>query len=398
MKYKEKEDLPTNHLLQGFWCSKCDSSNAVDYGSCSTVLLPNMHKIDFHLSCDYTYLQTLFLELLYDKSSEEVQVACVRTIQQILLHGTEDILRKTKSQWIQCIDYLLLHKNKSVRQAFGSQICFFLREPILEYLFSCKDAPKKSREQRFMDKIKHALAAAEEPLVFETLLETAATIMQAVDIHSQLFLFSLILLVGQLDNPYVTVRLIASKLINRSCYLRQTGGLEALLSKVLHVRNELYDYLCMRLVNQPKMVEEFSAAVLGVETEELVKRMIPVVLPRLVVFQHDNDHALATLYELAKCLNTDMVQLIVNWLPKVLAFALHQADGQELKSALQFYHEHTGSDNQEIFAAALPALLDELICFSDVDDPEEISKRYMIENMHIKGILWAVSFASKKYH
>ncbi|KAL0422945.1 UNVERIFIED_CONTAM: Serine/threonine-protein kinase ATR [Sesamum latifolium] len=123
------------------------------------------------------------------------------------------------------------------------------------------------------------------------------------------------------------------------------------------------------------MVEEFSAAVLGIETEELVKRMIPVVLPKLVVLQNDSDQALATLYELAKCLNTDMVQLIVNWLPKVLAFALHQADEQELKSALQFYHEHTGSDNQEIFAAALPALLDELICFSDVDDSEEISKR-----------------------
>ncbi|KAI3446300.1 hypothetical protein Pfo_002965 [Paulownia fortunei] len=374
-KDKEKDDLPMDHLLQGFWCSKCDSISAVNYGSCSTVLLPSMHKTDFLLSCDYTYLQSLFFELLYDESSEEVQVACVRMIQRILLHGTENILLKTRSQWVQCVDFLLLHRNKNVRQAFGSQISFFLQEPILDYLFSCKDAANKSKEQRFMDKIKHALAAAEDPLVFETLLETAATIMQAVDIHSQLFLFSLILLIDQLDNPYVTVRLIASKLINRSCYLHHTGGLEALISKVLHIRHELYDYLCMRLAKQPKMVEEFSAAVLGVETEELVKRMIPVVLPRLVVLQHDNDLALATLYELAKCLNTDMVQLIVNWLPKVLAFALHQADGQELKSALQFYHEHTGSDNQEIFAAALPALLDELICFSDVDDSEEISKR-----------------------
>ncbi|KAL7118480.1 hypothetical protein ACP275_02G004300 [Erythranthe tilingii] len=373
---KEKNDLPIDHLLQGIWCSKCDSSATVKYGSCSTVPLPSIHKKDFILDCDYTYLQSLFFDLLYDESSEEVQVACVRVIQRIVLHGTEDVLLKTRSQWVKCVDFLLIHRNKNVRQAFGSQITFFLQEPILEYLFLCEDdAPNKSKEQRFMDRIKHALAAAEDPLVFETLIETAATIMQAVDSHSQLFLFSLILLIDQLGNPYVTVRLIASKLINRSCCLHHTGGLEGLLAKVLHIQNELYDYLCMRLANQPKMIEEFSAAVLGVETEELVKRMIPVVLPRLVVLQHDSKQALATLDMLAKCLKTDTVQLIVNWLPKVLAFALHQSDGLELKSALQFYHDHTGSDSQEIFAAALPALLDELICFTDVDDAEEISKR-----------------------
>jgi serine/threonine-protein kinase ATR len=71
-----------------------------------------------------------------------------------------------------------------------------------------------------------------------------------------------------------------------------------------------------------------------------------------------------------------MVPLIVNWLPKVLAFALHRADKQELLSTLQFYHDQIGSDNQEIFAAALPALLDELVCFLDGGDSVEINQRY----------------------
>ncbi|KAK4477252.1 hypothetical protein RD792_016466 [Penstemon davidsonii] len=374
-KCKEKEDLTTKHLLQGFYCSKCDSSTAVNPGACLKVCLRNKQKSDYLSICDYTDLQSLFFELLYDESSEEVQVASVRMIQRILLHATEDVLLKTRSQWVQGVDYLILHRSKTVRQAFCSQISFFLQEPILDHFFSCKDAANKSKEQRFMDKIKHALAAAEDPLVFETLLETTATVMQAVDISSQLFLFSLILLISQLDNPCTTVRLLASKLINRSCYFHHTGGLEAILSKVLPTRIELYDYLCMKLVNQPKMVDEFSAAVLGVETEELVKRMIPVILPRLVVLQHDNHQSLDILYELAKCLNTDMVQLIIHWLPKVLAFALHRADGQELNFTLQFYHQHTGSDSREIFAAAVRELLEELICFTDVNDTDEISKR-----------------------
>ncbi|OMO91928.1 hypothetical protein COLO4_18014 [Corchorus olitorius] len=94
------------------------------------------------------------------------------------------------------------------------------------------------------------------------------------------------------------------------------GGFELLLSKAVRIRNELFDYLSIRLASCPKMVKEFAEAVLGVETEELLKKMIPVVLPKLVVSQEDNDQAVDTLYELAKCLNTDMVPLIVNWLPK----------------------------------------------------------------------------------
>ena len=214
-----------------------------------------------------------------------------------------------------------------------------------------------------MDIIKYALSAAEDPQIFDTLLESTAEIMIAVDIHSHLFLFSLFLLVDQLDNPHVTVRMNVSRLIHKSCYFHLKGGFELVLSKVVHIRNELFDYLSLRLASRPKMVKEFAEAVFGVETEELVRKMIPIVLPKLVVSQQDNDQAIETLYELAKYLNTDMVPLIVNWLPKVLAFSLHQTVGQGLLSALQFYLAHTGSDKQEILAAALPALLDELVCF-----------------------------------
>uniref|UniRef100_A0A2N9HIL2 Serine/threonine-protein kinase ATR n=1 Tax=Fagus sylvatica TaxID=28930 RepID=A0A2N9HIL2_FAGSY len=266
-------------------------------------------------------------------------------------------------------------EKKAVREAFCTQISSFLEDPILHCLFCDEDKPNKIKEQMFLDIIKHALEAAEDPQIFATLLESTAEIMIAVDIDSQLFLFSLFLLVDQLDNPHVTVRMNASRLIQKSCYFHLKGGFELVLSKVVHIRNELFDYLSVRLVSRPKMVREFAEAVFGVETEELVKKMIPVVLPKLVVSQQDNDQAVGTLYELAKYLNTDMLPLIVNWLPKVLAFALHQADGQELLSALQFYHTQTGSDKQEIFAAALPALLDELVCFLDGGDSDEISKR-----------------------
>ena len=264
----------------------------------------------------------------------------------------------------------------AVREAFCSQINSFLEDPILPCLFCDEEKTTKIKEQKFLDIIKHALSAAEDPQIFDTLLESTAEIMIAVDIYSQLFLFSLFLFVDQLDNPHVTVRMNASRLIHKYCYFHRKGGFELVLSKVVHICNELFDYLSLRLASRPKMVKEFAEAVFGVETEELVRKMIPIVLPKLVVSQQDNDQAIETLYELAKYLNTDMVPLIVNWLPKVLAFALHQADGQGLLSALQFYLAHTGSDKQEIFAAALPALLDELVCFLDEGDSDDIRKRY----------------------
>ncbi|PON40311.1 Coatomer beta subunit [Trema orientale] len=364
-------------LLQGFWCSKCDRrSNQCNNEPCSNdVSLPEMHSREINMDFDFSLLRNLFFELLYDESSEEVQVSCVKNIRRILVHETTSSLVETRSKWIKCVNFLLLNRKKAIREAFCSQISSFLEDAVLSCLFCDEDSQNKSKEQKFMDMIKHALAAAEDPQILETLLETTAEIMIAVDIYNQLFLFSLILLIDQLDNLHVTVRMNASRLINKSCYFHLRGGFELILSKVVHVRNELFNYLSVRLSGRPIMIREFAEAVLGVETEELVKKMVPVVLPKLVMSQQDDEQAVDTLNELAKCLNSDMVPLIVNWLPKVLAFALHRADGQELLSVLQFYQAQTGSDKQEIFAAALPALLDELVCFLDGTDSDEISRR-----------------------
>lgn len=370
----EKLNQTAGYLLQGFWCSKCDIKSERNHDLTSRIMnLSDMQSKDIAFSCDYINLLSLYFDLLYDQSSEEVQLACVRVIRRILVHGTRDVLLKTRSKWIKCIRFLLLNRKKAIREAFCLQISSFLEDTVLSCLFLDEDA--SSKECQFLDIIKNALTAADDPQIFETLLESIAEVMMAVDIHSQLYFLSLILLLEQLDNSHTTVRMSASRLIHKSCYFHVKGGFERLISKAVLVRNELFNYLCVKLASRPKMVREFAEAVFGFETEELLKKLIPVVLPKLVVSQQDSDEAVGILYELAKCLNTDMVPLIVNWLPRVLAYALHQADDRGLLSALEFYRRQTGSDNQEIFAAALPALLDELICFLDGGDSDEISKR-----------------------
>lgn len=366
-----------DHLLQGFSCSKCDKRIMCNHDKQHPQITHRSDndgpEADASLDCNFIQLQTLFFELLFDESSEDVQISCVKVIHRILAHGAADILLKTRFEWIKCIEFLLVSRSKDLREAFCNQISSFVDGHILSSIFP--GGTDKSKEQKFLDTIKHAIAVAESPQILETLLECTAAIMVAVDIDSELFLSSLILLVDQLDSVHVTVRMNASRLIHKSCYFHLKGGLELILSKDVHICIELYDYLSERLASRPVLVREFAEAIFGVETEELIKKMIPFVLPKLVVSQQDNSQAVDTLYELAKCLNTDMVPLIVNWLPKVLAFALHQANDQKLLSAVQFYHERTGSDKQEIFAAALPALLDELVCFTDIGDSDEINRR-----------------------
>ncbi|KAK7280606.1 hypothetical protein RJT34_25671 [Clitoria ternatea] len=372
-----------DHLLQGFCCSKCDRNFICNNDEQHPQIIPHsdMHGED---DCNFIQLQSLFFELLFDESSVDVQISCVGVIHRILAHGASDTLLNTKLEWIKCIGFLLTNRSKELREAFCSQIRFFVDDPILRLIFA--GDTDKTKEQKFFETINHAMTVADRPHRLETLMECTAEIMVAVNVDSELFLCSLLLLVDQLDSVHVTVRMNASRLIHKSCHFHIKGGLELILLKDVRIRNELYDYLSERLANRPALVKEFAEAVFGVETKEFVKKMIPFVLPKLVVSQQYNRQAVDTLYELAKCLNTDMVPLIVNWLPKVLAFALHQTDDQQLISAVQFYHAQTGSDKQEIFAAALPALLDELVCFTDGGDSDETSVRLARVPEMIKGI------------
>ncbi|XP_071715523.1 serine/threonine-protein kinase ATR [Rutidosis leptorrhynchoides] len=372
LKENGKHSWTGDQLLRGFWCSTCDKS--VIHNQESLLIIPEQHNM---LDFDYTVLLRLFFTLIYDES-EDVQLSCVSISGRILCHMNANTLQETKTEWIKAFDYLLLHRKKSVREEFSRHISCFIQHQILSGLFL--------NEQILLEKIRNGYEVANDPEIYETLLEVTAGIMGAADINGRLFLSSLFLLLDQLDNPHVIVRLSASKLIHRTCFLHQKGGLEQILSKYIHIRSEVYSYLSLRLAKSPKMVEEFAASLLDVQVEELIKKMIPVVLPKLVIAQQDNDHALVTLIELAKCLNTDMVQLIVRWLPKVLAFAVYQPDGDKLDCALQFYRDQTGTEKKEIFAAALPELLCDLVCSVDVGDSVDTNIRLSRVPQMIKEI------------
>lgn len=362
-------------LLRGFWCPQCDNSVVHNQEQWRSVSMPHLPTGSPNVDFDFIYLHHIFFQLISVELSEELQTVGVQVMSRILRHSARDVLLKTRLQWIEYIDFCLLHKTRAMREAFSSEISCFLQNHILDCLFMDEEGTCNTKEHGIFDRIKHALAGAEDPQVFETLLESMAEVMSVIGSHNQLFVGGLILFVDQLDNPNLIVRITASRLIKKSCFVNRKGGFELIFSKSFHIRDVLFDHLCLRLVSRPAMVKEFAEAVVGVRVEELIGKMVPFVIPKLVVSQKHNHQAVIILHELANYLNTDLVPLVVNWLPKVLAFALFHADGQELSSVLHFYQVETGSDNREIFSAALPQLLDELLCFTGEGDMDEIDRR-----------------------
>ncbi|KAF3783049.1 Serine/threonine-protein kinase [Nymphaea thermarum] len=363
-------------IMKGFWCPICDKeAKKPKEESSKTTLLFHAAREKSVLVFDFNGLHGLVLKFLLDGSSEVVQVACVEVLSRILMHVSEDWLVSTSSQWIYAIERLLLHNKRTVRQSFCSSIHWFLDGRLSNSLFVDGAACGKTSEQMFLDKIKHAFLATEDPLIIETILQCTSRILSAVDIHGQLFFFSLVLLIDQLDNQHIAVRVTASRLIKKSCHVQFKGGIVAFFSKFTDIRDGVFEYLCTRLVTRPTMIKEFAESVLGIELVDLIQRMVPIVLPRLVISQQDNNEVVNILHELANQLNTELPLLLLEWCHKVLAYVLLQADGKELVSALQFYEMQSGSGTGEIFAAVLPALLDELVRFLGDTDSVESSRR-----------------------
>ncbi|KAL9668772.1 hypothetical protein QQ045_006312 [Rhodiola kirilowii] len=177
-----------------------------------------------------------------------------------------------------------------------------------------------------------------------SIVESKAEILIAVDIHSPLFPCSLMLLVDQLDNASKLVQLTAANIIHRACSFHKKGGIKRILPEVGHIQSELLNHLSVKLHSKPKLITEFAEAVIGTDTKDLVRKMMPEVLPKLAVAQQElQENEIEVLHGLAKCLNMSIVQLIVTWLPQVLAYALNQKDKRNLNSILEIYHAHAGS-------------------------------------------------------
>ncbi|XP_057837480.1 serine/threonine-protein kinase ATR isoform X2 [Cryptomeria japonica] len=355
-------------LMSGFCCPQCDNnySASADEGGDYVIYLQTQKEDILNttsiLEFGVSICHSLFAQLLFHELSQQVQVACIKSISRLLRHASKSGLAETKNLWIKCLEVLPLHENRAVREAFCSQIHCFTEKNVMDSLFENDNTCNKTKEENMLRILKHSLAATKDPDVFETLLETVSQIMKSAVVDGFLFFFSFALLIDQLDNPNIGIRVTAARLIHKSATSHQKDGMRAILSKFGRIRDELFEYLNARLVARPVLISEFAEAILGIPSVDLVRQMVPIVLPKLVA-QQQNDHTLATLHELAMQLNTDLPYLLLEWCHKVLSFVLLHSDAKELVAVMQFYEVQTGSNAGEIFAAVVPVLLEELVHF-----------------------------------
>ncbi|KAH7278933.1 hypothetical protein KP509_38G065100 [Ceratopteris richardii] len=232
----------------------------------------------------------------------------------------------------------------------------------------------------------------EDPDVLESLLQMVAAIVVSACNRQQLFFFSFVLLLEQLDSKFVSVQATSVCLLQRGVLVRGSEGDPNGLKRMLDViQSELFMYLSGRLVSRPCIVLIFAEAVLGVQFADLIRQIVPVVLPKLIIDQQHNGDALEILNALSQNLETELPLLLLEWCHKVLSILLLKADGKDLMAALQFYEAQTGSDTREIFTAVLPALLDELIQFMGDASTEDSIRRSARVPLMIQEVACIVS-------
>lgn len=337
-------------------------------------------------------LQLLFSHLLFGETSEQVQVAFIESLGRLMHHMTVAELQLTRAEWLKCLNVLPVHHRRAVREAFGSQVHGFVEKKILEGLFDIPDEdPTSSRELQMLGNLKYALHATADPDVLETLVETVAVVAQAARHSQQLFFFSLVLIIEQLDNSNVSIQVKSIRLLHKIADVGwPSRGCKSVHMMVDSHQQKLFQYLCSRIISRPFMVKQVAEAVLSMELSQFLKRMIPTVLPQLILDLQRNPNTLGIMQELARLLETELPYLLVDFCHQVLSVLLLRADGSELLAALQFYETQTGSETREIFAAVLPALLDELVRFLGDVESEDAAKRWVLIAMtqQVSDFLW----------
>ncbi|CAI5488259.1 unnamed protein product, partial [Closterium sp. Naga37s-1] len=160
---------------------------------------------------------------------------------------------------------------------------------------------------------------------------------------------------------------------------------------VQRIQEDCFDYLASRLVTRPALVHAFARDVLGWDVEQLITRMLPVVLPSKVLEaaveeagggspqQTHGDatdaKALAVLQAIAQAEGTELALLLMMWAHKILARLLLCTDSQSLLLLLHFYEAHTGLSPQDVFAGITGPLLEEMCWFLGDHSSELALKR-----------------------
>ncbi|KAG0625577.1 hypothetical protein M758_2G066000 [Ceratodon purpureus] len=370
--------------FDGLICPECDDGdtdlrisipNHQENGTCETIK-PTLLVL----------WQPLLSKLLEEETSDRVQVAFISSMSRLLRHASAEELISTRTFWLKCLDVLPLHEHRTVREAFCGQVHFFFSEHVLQGLLrsDVKTTSDSDLELDMLGKLRDAFVEAKNSEITQSLLETVAEIAKAAHGRRQLLFFSLVLLLEKLDHEDVSLRVKSISLIHR---IASTGFTTASGSTTLSctqalvdtIRDDLYEHLVRRLVSRPDMVQEFAVAVMRIELEELLKQMVPVILPQLVLVACDQQHsqlALDTLDELVILLKTEsLAVLLLEWSHRILSVLLLRADGEQLSAALQFIEAQTGIQPREIFSGILPALLYELVQFlGDVDNDDGLRR------------------------
>jgi len=254
----------------------------------------------------------------------------------------------------QCIE-LVTHSNRTVRSAAVALMPAVMGPPALAQIYmqdtaeggvtSLKDAEVLLLKD-FRGKLEEFHASA-FPDIWHSIMACVAQLASRTATREGLWM-SLVMLVDPLDNENPVMRVAAADLLHAVARQRRVKLAE------LIGQPRVMEYVGRRLGSKPRLLPEL-ADMLGMQGSEMAQKLVPAVLPRLVISQ--DMHLLAVL---AQSLHLSLCDMLVNYGHHTVAYILLEGR-QDIEEYAAFMFKHTEVEFDDLLRSSLRSILKEVI-------------------------------------
>mmetsp|Transcript_33748 Transcript_33748/g.86264 ORF Transcript_33748/g.86264 Transcript_33748/m.86264 type:complete len:1685 (+) Transcript_33748:275-5329(+) len=336
-------------------CSEILLNSAEAVSSCkSNINAATSFPSSFAL--DQSALQP-FMVLITDKN-ERPEVQCsMLDFMGTWLHAQQDALTVTKTASVikKCVN-LVTSPSRQLRSAVVALLPAIAAPAKVIHIYKpdtsvASAVNVKDSEVLLLKDLRGKLEASkhnDSSDVQESVMACIAQLAISTQTREALWM-SVVLLVDVLDDERQHVRVIAAELLHSVA--RQRG---VKVAELITGQSRVMEYVGRRLGSKPQLLPEL-ADMLEIQSSEIAQKLVPSVLPRLVISQD-----MQLLGALAKCLQQSLKDMLVNYGHHTVAFLLLEGQ-QDIDEYAAFMLRHTEVEFDDLMKSSLRSVLKEVI-------------------------------------
>eukprot|EP00873_Tetraselmis_striata_P024237 jgi/Tetstr1/444501/TSEL_032380.t1 len=156
------------------------------------------------------------------------------------------------------------------------------------------------------------------------------------------------------------------------------------VAELITGQSRVMEYVGRRLGSKPQLLPEL-ADMLEIQSSEIAQKLVPSVLPRLVISQD-----MQLLGALAKCLQQSLKDMLVNYGHHTVAFLLLEGQ-QDIDEYAAFMLRHTEVEFDDLMKSSLRSVLKEVIWCAGKDISEDDISAAVADFLHEEQMIWLLT-------